>query len=270
MAKSRKPSGKDDKAETKKRKVRRFRPVRWLLRWVFRIAVVVALILFAFVLLFSVVNPPLTHTMFSEWRRVGPLDRNWVAIEDIAPVMARSVVAAEDANCCLHWGFDVEAIKAAIDSGAARGGSTLSQQVVKNVFLWQGRSWIRKALETAITPMVEAVWSKRRIIEVYLNVAETGEGVFGVAAAARRAFDVTPDRISARQAPPIAAGFSSPQNPSLGGASAAPRPTGGGGPRGGRPNQGGGPATFFAGLKNPPFRANMSHPPHSAPGGIGP
>jgi monofunctional biosynthetic peptidoglycan transglycosylase len=124
-------------------------------------------------------------------------------------------VAAEDADFCLHWGFDLDAIKAAIDSGAARGGSTISQQVVKNVFLWQGRSWIRKALETAITPMVEATWSKRRIVEVYLNVAETGEGVFGVEAAARRAFGVTPDKINAQQAAQIAAVLPSPKTRSV-------------------------------------------------------
>jgi monofunctional biosynthetic peptidoglycan transglycosylase len=218
MAKSRKTPEKDAKG-AKSGKVRdakpRFRPGRWVLRWVVRLSFAVALVLFAFVLLFSVVNPPVTHTMFTEWRRLGPLDRNWVRIEDISPVMARSVVAAEDADFCLHWGFDLEAIKAAIDSGAARGGSTISQQVVKNVFLWQGRSWIRKALETAITPMVEATWSKRRIVEVYLNVAETGEGVFGVEAAARRAFGVTPDKINAQQAAQIAAVLPSPKTRSV-------------------------------------------------------
>lgn len=215
MAKSRKTSGKDEKGTKKNARTRRFRPVRWLMRWVFRIGGIAALIVFGFVLLFSVVNPPLTHTMFSQWRELGPLDRTWVRIEDVAPVMARSVVAAEDANFCLHWGFDVDAIKAAIDSGAARGGSTISQQVVKNVFLWQGRSWVRKALETGITPMVELVWSKRRIVEVYLNVAETGKGVFGVEAAARRAFDVTPDKISAQQAAQIAAVLPAPKNRSV-------------------------------------------------------
>ena len=107
-------------------------------------------------LLFSVVNPPITHTIWSEQRRLGGVERSWVPIERIAPVMVRSVVAAEDADFCLHWGFDVEAIRAALESGANRGGSTITQQVVKNVYLWQGRSWTRKALETLITPMVEA------------------------------------------------------------------------------------------------------------------
>lgn len=165
----------------------------------------------ALVLLYSVVNPPITWTIWQESRRLGGVDREWVPLEDVAPVVARSVVAAEDANFCLHWGFDVAAIRRAIDAGATRGASTISQQVVKNVFLWQGRSWIRKALETAITPAVEAVWSKRRIIEVYLNVAEMDEGVFGIEAAARGYFDVGPEALTARQAALIAAVLPDPR-----------------------------------------------------------
>lgn len=168
------------------------------------------------VFLFSVVNPPITWTMWSEKQRLGRLDHEWVLLEEVAPVMARSAVAAEDANFCLHWGFDMAAIRAAIEAGGARGGSTISQQVVKNVFLWQGRSWPRKALEAVITPAVEAVWSKRRIIEVYLNVAEMGEGVFGVEAAARHHFGVGPDKLSARQAALIAAVLPSPRKRSAG------------------------------------------------------
>ena len=119
--------------------------------------------------------------------------------------MARSVVAAEDANFCDHWGFDMKAIRAAIDEGAGRGASTLSQQVTKNVFLWQGRSWPRKALEGLMTPVVELVWTKRRILEVYLNVAETGPGLFGVNAAARHYFGVSAAELSPDQAARIAA-----------------------------------------------------------------
>ena len=102
----------------------------------------------------------------------------------MSPQLARAIVAAEDANFCNHWGFDIDAIQAAIADGGTRGASTLSQQVVKNVYLWHGRSWTRKALEAALTPLVEALWSKQRIFEVYLNVAEFDEGVFGVEAAA--------------------------------------------------------------------------------------
>ena len=133
-------------------------------------------------------------------RRLGSVERSWVALENVAPAMARSVVAAEDANFCNHWGFDIEAIRAAIEGGGQRGASTLSQQVVKNVYLWQGRNWLRKALEAVITPVVEAIWTKRRIIEVYLNVAEFDEGVFGVEAASRHYFGIGPDRLSPIQA----------------------------------------------------------------------
>ncbi|MCE8508825.1 monofunctional biosynthetic peptidoglycan transglycosylase [Ruegeria pomeroyi] len=207
-----KPAG---KTKTKgKSRTRRKQPLRlraWLARWLGRALLAALALILGLVLLFSVINPPITHTIWSEYRRLGKVERDWVSLEQIAPVMARSVVAAEDANFCLHWGFDVNAIRAAIGEGLGRGASTLSQQVVKNVFLWQGRSWIRKALETAITPLVELTWSKRRIVEVYLNVAEMDEGVFGVAAAAEGYFGVTPDKLSAQQAARIAAVLPNPR-----------------------------------------------------------
>lgn len=199
----------------------KFKPISWLRRWVLRVlfgGLVAAMLL---VLLFSVVNPPITHTIWSEKRRLGDVDREWVPIEHISPVLVRSVVAAEDANYCLHWGFDLEAIQSALQDGGRRGGSSLSQQVVKNVFLWQERSWFRKALETLLTPMVEATWSKRRILEVYLNVAETDEGVFGVEAGARRYFGKGPDELSAREAALLAAVLPNPKGRS------AARPTAG-------------------------------------------
>lgn len=188
------------------------RPLRWMRRWALRILLVPVVLVVVLVLLFTVVNPPITPTMWVEYGKYGKLERQWMPLEEIAPVMARSVVAAEDANFCEHWGFDLAAIRAAIAEGATRGGSTLTQQVVKNVFLWQGRSWARKALETAITPLVEAIWSKRRIVEVYLNVAETGEGVFGVEAAAQRYFNVAAKDLSAVQAARIAAVLPAPRS----------------------------------------------------------
>ncbi|MFA3920139.1 monofunctional biosynthetic peptidoglycan transglycosylase [Ruegeria hyattellae] len=178
---------------------------------VVRAGLAVVALFTALIFLFAFVNPPVTHTIWSEWRRLGSVDREWVTIEQISPVMARSVVAAEDANFCLHWGFDVEAIRDAIEDGSTRGASTLSQQVVKNVFLWQGRSWVRKALETALTPAVEAVWSKQRIVEVYLNVAEMDEGVFGVQAAAQTYFKVDAQDLSPLQAARIAAVLPAPK-----------------------------------------------------------
>lgn len=173
---------------------------RWLMRAVLLVTAIVALA----VVLFAVLNPPITPYMVGESRRLGGLDREWVPMEQIAAVMARAAVAAEDANYCLHWGLDLTAIQAAMDAGGNRGASTISQQVVKNVYLWHGRSWVRKAIEAMLTPMVELVWSKRRILEVYLNVAEFDEGVFGVQAAAQHYYGVDAADLSARQASRLA------------------------------------------------------------------
>ena len=183
------------------------RMMKYLLRGVLLVVVFTVLAVF----LYSAANPPTTPYMFAEGRRVGGVDQTWVAMEDIAPVMARSAVAAEDANFCLHWGLDLNAIQAALEDGANRGGSTISQQVVKNVYLWQGRSWFRKSVEALMTPLVEAVWSKRRILEVYLNIAEFDEGVFGVQAAAVHYFGVDAADLSPTQAARLAAILPSPK-----------------------------------------------------------
>lgn len=180
---------------------------RWLGRGLLGLALFVGLAVAAY----AVINPPTTPYKISETRRLGSVSHQWVPMEAIAPVMARSVVAAEDANYCLHWGFDMGAIRDAIDEGAQRGASTLSQQVVKNVYLWQGRSWGRKALEAALTPVVELVWSKRRILEVYLNVAEFDAGVFGVEAAARHYFGTSAADLSSTQAARLAAILPAPK-----------------------------------------------------------
>lgn len=174
------------------------------LRWALRAVAGCIVIVLAWVLLLSVVNPPRGIYMRAEAHRLGDISHEWVAWADIAPVMARSVVAAEDANFCLHWGFDVAAIREVLDRGGARGASTISQQVVKNVFLWHDRTWSRKAAEAVLTPVVETFWSKRRILEVYLNIAEFDEGVFGVKAAAAHYFKVTPDALSPVQAARLA------------------------------------------------------------------
>lgn len=181
------------------------RPVGWILRWAVRLVMTALAVAALAVIAVAVLNPPTTPYMWAESRRLGAVDHEWVAVDAVAPVMLRSVVAAEDANFCLHWGFDMTAIRAAIEDGANRGASTISQQVVKNVYLWQGRSWARKALEALLTPAIEAVWPKRRILEVYLNVAEFDEGVFGVAAAARHYFGVAPADLTAQQAARLAA-----------------------------------------------------------------
>ena len=193
--------------------------MRRILRWLLRGLLVLVVLMFGSIGLFAIIDPPTTPYMLSQARKLGSIDHQWVDMDEIAPVMARSVVAAEDANFCLHWGFDMAEIRRALDAGGRRGASTISQQVVKNIFLWQGRSWPRKALEAVMTPILEAIWPKRRILEVYLNVAEFGEGVFGVEAAARTYFRVGPEALSASQAARLAAVLPdpkrrSPRNPS--------------------------------------------------------
>ena len=164
------------------------------------------------VVTFSVVNPSTNIYMRQESARLGGITQIWVPMEHIAPVMARAAVAAEDANFCIHWGLDLDAIRSAMNDGRGRGASTISQQVVKNVYLWQGRSWVRKALEAGLTPLMEAVWTKRRILEVYLNVAEFDEGIFGVEAAARHYFGVSAADLTPTQAARLAAILPDPKN----------------------------------------------------------
>ena len=163
------------------------------------------------ILLFSFVNPPTNLYQMSESARLGGIDRRWVDWDEIAPVVGRSVVAAEDANFCLHWGFDMGAIRAAVAQGGNRGASTISQQVVKNVFLWHGRSWMRKAMEAVLTPVVETIWSKQRILEVYLNIAEFGEGIFGIEAAAQHNFGIPARSLNATQSARLAAVLPDPK-----------------------------------------------------------
>ncbi len=203
----------EKKPRTRKAKVPPPRPSlkRRILRWAGRILGGIAAFYAALILLFSFLPPPINLYQLSESIRLGGIEKQWVAIEDIAPVMPRAVVAAEDANFCNHWGFDMAAIRSAIAEGSNRGASTLSQQVTKNVFLWQGRSWLRKAMEAGLTPAVELVWTKRRILEVYLNVAEFGEGVFGVQAAAQHYFGVDAKDLTDVQAARLAAVLPDPK-----------------------------------------------------------
>jgi monofunctional biosynthetic peptidoglycan transglycosylase len=180
---------------------------RWMLRGLAGLAGLYAVL----ILLFSFLPPPINLYQLGESIRLGSISKDWVSFDDIAPVMGRSVVAAEDANFCLHWGFDMAAIRAAVEEGDGRGASTLTQQVVKNTFLWHGRSWLRKAMEAVLTPAVELVWSKQRILEVYLNVAEFDEGVFGVQAAAQHHFGVDARDLSPLQAARLAAVLPDPK-----------------------------------------------------------
>ncbi|MFV0409341.1 MAG: monofunctional biosynthetic peptidoglycan transglycosylase [Paracoccus sp. (in: a-proteobacteria)] len=196
-------------------KVRRFPVMRWAGGWLWWLGLRACLAALVLVLIFAIFNPPTTMTIVQNAREYLIAEREWTPIDEISPIMLRSVVAAEDANFCNHWGFDMAEIRRVIASGGQGGASTISQQTVKNVYLWQGRSWTRKALEAGMTPMVEAVWTKRRILEVYLNVVEFGPGIFGIHAAARHYFGTTPDKLGKVQAARLAAVLPSPKTRSV-------------------------------------------------------
>ncbi len=173
---------------------------------------VLILTIIAVVLALRFVNPPLNYYQAQEWVRVGELKRDWVSLAQLPSYVASSAIAAEDAKYCQHFGFDIEAIRAALnDSSRLRGGSTISQQTAKNVFLWHERSWIRKGFEAAFTGLIEVIWGKRRIMEVYLNVAEFDEGVFGIGAASRHYFGVHAADLNRTQAGRLMAILPSPK-----------------------------------------------------------
>lgn len=178
-------------------------------RWIsvpFKIIVAFVALSLLMVAIYRFVPPPVTLTMLFD---PNGITKDWTSLDEIDPDMARAAIAAEDGKFCTHHGFDVDAIaKAAIHNasgGRIRGGSTISQQTAKNVFLWQGGGFVRKGLEAWFTMLIEAIWGKRRIMEVYLNVAETGIGTYGVQAGAIRYFRHGADSLSKAEAGRMAA-----------------------------------------------------------------
>ena len=153
---------------------------------------ILALLPIGAVMIHTFVPIPMTLLMVQRRLEGEGMSYSWRPIERISPHLVRAVIAAEDARFCQHQGFDVEAIEKALKAnergGKLRGGSTISQQTAKNVFLWPGRGWIRKGFEAGYTVLIEAFWPKRRIVEVYLNVAEWAPGVYGAEAAAQHWF----------------------------------------------------------------------------------
>ena len=150
----------------------------------------------------------------------GSISYTWISLDKVSANVPLAIVAAEDANFCNHWGFDMKAIRLAIDQGGNRGASTISQQVVKNLFLWHERSWIRKFFEAILTPAVEIAWSKRRILEVYINIAEFDQGIFGIDEASHQLFGLPASQLSLSEASLLAAVLPNPKqrsvkNPSL-------------------------------------------------------
>ncbi|MGB3387228.1 MAG: monofunctional biosynthetic peptidoglycan transglycosylase [Pseudaminobacter sp.] len=191
-------------AQTRKTRARR-RPGVW---WVRRIVLIGACVALMPLLLTVLYIPPFVHPistlMLGNLATFTSYDRRWVAIDDVAPVMVHSVIMSEDGQFCSHRGIDWNELKVVIDDAmageSARGASTIPMQTVKNLFLWPGRSVVRKAVEVPLAVYLDAVLTKKRIMEIYLNVAEWGPGIYGVEAAAQYHFGISASRLSARQA----------------------------------------------------------------------
>jgi monofunctional glycosyltransferase len=190
--------------------------LRRLIGWLVSLVLIFLVGSVLWVVAYRFVNPPVTFTQIGDWAAGNGAGRDWMAIEAIDRDMVRAVIAGEDSKFCAHDGFDRQAIEAAMRRNARggsviRGGSTISQQTAKNAFLWQGGGYVRKGLEAWFTLLIENLWDKRRIMEVYLNVAETGIGTYGVNAGAQRYFGHDASSLTATEAARIAAVFPLPK-----------------------------------------------------------
>ena len=197
-------------------------PLRMIKRFLLRILLIATAFWGGGIALFSILPVPFSAVMLE--RQIGAwlsgdfhyvAHSDWVGMDEISPWMGLAAIAAEDQKFPEHWGFDVSAIEKALahnerQENRVRGASTLSQQTAKNLFLWDGRSWLRKGLEAGLTVGIETVWSKKRILTVYLNIAEFGEGTFGVEAASQRYFHKPASQLTASEAALLAAVLPNP------------------------------------------------------------
>ncbi|WP_353125947.1 monofunctional biosynthetic peptidoglycan transglycosylase [Parapedobacter pyrenivorans] len=200
------------KLKKKTRRKIRFIPVirNVYLRWTLRIILYFVAITVGWVIVLRFINPPITWLMIQRGferqsdGKAWKITKKWVRYEDLSDNLKRAAIAGEDARFMEHWGLDRAAIANAYqrnkDGGRLRGGSTISQQTAKNVFLWPRRSWIRKGFETYFTLLIEFFWGKKRILEVYLNVIETGDGLYGAEAAAQHYHGKSAQSLTKRQA----------------------------------------------------------------------
>jgi monofunctional biosynthetic peptidoglycan transglycosylase len=189
-------------------------PPRTLVSRILRVLLVIVLIPVVLTPLYLVV-PPVSTLMLWRWATFQRVERHWKPISEVSPALVRAVIAGEDGRFCSHWGVDWREVQNAIDDaddlGDARGASTIPMQTAKNLFLWPGRQFIRKALEVPLAIYMNAIWPKRRMMEIYLNVAEWGpNGEFGVEAAARRAFGKSARDLSSEEAALLAATLPNP------------------------------------------------------------
>jgi monofunctional biosynthetic peptidoglycan transglycosylase len=195
--------------------------IRRISTWLLKLALALVALTVISVLLLRFIAPPASALMIE--RRIGSWfgsakyspAHTWVSLDKIAPHMVLAVIAAEDQHFLGHYGFDWAAIQRALNhnerSSRTRGASTLTQQTAKNLFLWSGRSWTRKGFEAYFTVLLEGLWSKRRILETYLNIVEFGDGIYGVEAASQRYFRKPARRLSAEEAALLAAVLPNPR-----------------------------------------------------------
>lgn len=187
-----------------RRPVRRRGWLRHLVAWLLLLAVLLAVLSALAVASLAVVNPPTTAFMWRAQQAHGPIEHQWVPIEQIAPALQLAAIAAEDQKFPWHWGFDVQAMEEAWNANKAgqriRGASSITQQTVKNLFLTPHRSYLRKGAEAWLTICAEVFWSKRRTLEIYLNVAQFDTAVFGAEAAAQHHFGKPAQQLNEREA----------------------------------------------------------------------
>ncbi|HEX4888385.1 MAG TPA: monofunctional biosynthetic peptidoglycan transglycosylase [Luteibaculaceae bacterium] len=181
-------------------------------KWTLRLILAFFIGSIALTLIYRWVNPPITWLMFQRWAMEGHgLEKDWIDIDELPKHVPLAMVAAEDQKFMEHAGFDFEAIEKAVkyndrkQGKKIKGGSTISQQTAKNVFCWPKRSWIRKGMETYFTVLIEMLWPKKRILEVYVNVVELGPGIYGVEAASQKFWGRSAAKISRQQASLLAA-----------------------------------------------------------------
>ena len=188
--------------------------MRRLLRWALVGALALVALSVGWAALYRVVPLPATPLMLIRAAQGAGMEHDWRPLEAIAPTLARAVIASEDTGFCGHGGFDWSAIETALEDNEEgkrlRGGSTISQQTAKNAFLWPDRNWIRKGAEAWFTLLIESLWPKRRILEVYLNIVEWGDGVYGAEAAARHHFHKSAASLTRREAALLAVVLPSP------------------------------------------------------------
>lgn len=189
-------------------------------RFIKRLFLILFVAQLVYIILLKWINPPITFTQFASWITGDGLKRDYVDEDKISYNMKLAVISSEDQLFPDHSGFDWKSIEKAMKynkrkPNRVKGASTISQQVAKNVFLWQGRSWIRKGLEVYFTKMIEWIWGKKRILEVYLNVIEMGKGIFGAEAAAQSYFKKSAAKLTRREAAMIAACLPNPKKYSV-------------------------------------------------------